>query len=78
VNSDNEEADFEFELTNEFASVRVRRVHTRNGMRLELTSARLGRTIRLDPMALETLTWQSMDTFSDLLRQPFGAGPASG
>ena len=75
MNNDNGEADFDFELTNEFASVRVRRVHTRNGMRLELTSARLGRTIRLDPMALETLTWQTMDTFSDLLRQPFGPRP---
>jgi hypothetical protein len=70
-----EESDRDFELTNEFASVRVRRVHTRNGVRLELTSARLGRTIRLDPVALESLTWQTMDTFSTFLRQPYGPAP---
>lgn len=65
-------ADFDFELTNEFASVRVRRVQTRNGVRLEISSARLGTAIRLDPVALESLTWQTMETFSRFLREPFG------
>lgn len=62
----------DFELANEFASVRVRRVETRNGVRLEISSARLGTSIRLDPIALESLTWQPVETFSNFLRQPFG------
>lgn len=61
-----------FELANEFASVRVRQVHTRNGVRLEISSARIGRCIRLDPLALESLTWQSINIFSGFLRNPFG------
>ena len=65
-------ADGELELTNEFATVRVRRVFTRNGVRLEISSPRLGRSIRLDPLSLESLTWQPMETFSDFLRHPFG------
>ena len=69
---DVERADCEFELTNEFASVRVRRVYTRNGVRLEIRSPRLGRSIRLDPLSLESLTWQPMEVFSDFLRHPFG------
>lgn len=60
------------ELNNEFATVYVRTVKTRNGVRLEITSPRLGHSIRLDPLALESLTWQSMDLFSQLLRTPFG------
>lgn len=67
-----ERADRDFEVTNEFASVRVRRVLTRNGERLELWSPRLGTSIRLDALALESLTWQTMDTFSRFLRKPFG------
>jgi len=67
-----ETADHEFELANEFATVRVRRVRTRNGVRLEISSPRLGRVIRLDPLALESLTWQTMETFSGFLREPFG------
>ena len=67
-----ERADGELELTNEFATVRVRRVHTRNGVRLEIRSPRLGRAIRLDPLALESLTWQTMETFSRFLREPYG------
>jgi hypothetical protein len=52
--------------------VRIRRVFTRNGVRLEISSPRLGRAIRLDPLALESLTWQPMETFSEFLRHPFG------
>jgi len=73
--SPGEEADRDFELTNEFATVRVRRVFTRNGVRLEISSPRLGRSIRLDPLALESLTWQPAETFSAFLRQPFGRQP---
>jgi hypothetical protein len=60
------------EITNEFATVTVRRVETRNGVRLRIESPRLQRSIDLDPLELETLTWQSHDLFSGLLAHPFG------
>jgi hypothetical protein len=71
-NQPGDEADRDFELANEFATVRIRRLSTRNGTRLEISSPKLGTTIRLDPLALEALTWQTMDTFSTLLKRPFG------
>jgi hypothetical protein len=60
------------EIANEYARVRVRRVETRNGARLEIVAPHLGRGIRLCPLELETLTWQTHDTFSDFLATPFG------
>jgi hypothetical protein len=62
----------DIELANEYAMVVVRKVETSTGARLEIASPRLGRSIRLDPVELETLTWQSHDLFSKLLRTPFG------
>jgi hypothetical protein len=62
----------EFELANEFAVVRVRRRRTRNGERLEIEAPRLGRRIALCPLELESLTWQTPETFSRFLRTPFG------
>ena len=64
--------DESLELANEYASVQVRRVHTRNGVRLEILSPQLGRAIRLCPLELESLTWQTHETFSEFLRTPFG------
>jgi hypothetical protein len=60
------------ELANEYASVLVRRVRTRGGVRLEIVAPRLGRGIRLCPLELESLTWQSPETFSEFLRTPMG------
>ena len=60
------------ELANEYAMVRVRQVHTRNGTRLEITAPRLARAIRLCPLELESLTWQSHEVFSGFLETPFG------
>jgi hypothetical protein len=60
------------ELANEYAAVQVRKVHTRNGVRLEIVSPKLGRGIRLCPLELEALTWQTHETFSEFLRTPFG------
>lgn len=54
-------------VVNEFADVRIQRVHTRNGQRLEITSPRRGTSVLLDAVELECLTWQSPETFSDLL-----------
>ena len=63
------------ELANEYAAVTVRRVRTGNGVRLEIVAPRLGRGIRLDPIELEALTWQTHEAFSELLRTPFGPEP---
>jgi hypothetical protein len=60
------------EIANEFAAVTVARVETRNGVRLRIASSRLGRSIDLDPLELESLTWQSHDVFSTFLAEPFG------
>ena len=54
-------------IANEFAEVEVRVVDTHNGQRLEIRSARLGKVVRLCPMELESLTWQSPEWFSALL-----------
>jgi hypothetical protein len=43
------------EIANEFAFVRVRKVHTRNGERLEIEAPRRGTLLRLDPLELETI-----------------------
>lgn len=48
--------DAEFTVVNEFTAVRVRKILTRNGQRLEITSLRLDHHIRLDALALEGLT----------------------
>jgi hypothetical protein len=63
------------ELANEFAEVTVRKVATRNGVRLEIVAPKLGRGIRLCPVELETLTWQTPETFSRFLATPFGPEP---
>ena len=63
------------ELANEYAAVTVRKVQTHNGVRLEIISPRLGRGIRLCPVELETLTWQSHEIFSEFLQTPFGPEP---
>jgi hypothetical protein len=62
----------EIEIANEFALVRVRKVLTRNGERLEIAAPKLGYVIRLDAIELESVTWQTTDTFSKFLETPFG------
>lgn len=59
-------------IANEFASVTVEKVYTRNGERLEITSPRLGFRIQLDPVELESLSWQPKETFSEFLYHPYG------
>jgi hypothetical protein len=60
------------ELANEFAAVAVSVVETGNGVRLRIESSRLGRSIDLDPLELEALTWQTHDLFTRLLAEPYG------
>ena len=63
------------ELANEFAAVTVSVVETGNGVRLRIESSRLGRSIDLDPLELEALTWQTHDLFTRLLAEPYGPDP---
>lgn len=59
-------------IANEFAEVEVRKVRTRNGVRLEIRSPKLGYRVRLDALELEALSWQPVETFSRLLENPWG------
>ena len=59
-------------IGNEFATVTVEKVATRNGERLRIHSPRLNTSVELDALALESLTWQPPETFSRFLEQPFG------
>lgn len=69
---DDEEVEFQTFVTNEFTSVRVRKVRTRNGERLEIESCRLPHSIRLDALVLESLTWRSVLELGAGLETPFG------
>ena len=60
------------EIANEFAFVRVRKVLTRNGERLEIAAPKLGYVIRLDAIELESISWQTSETFARFLDEPFG------
>ncbi|WP_319455889.1 MULTISPECIES: hypothetical protein [unclassified Mycobacterium] len=42
----------------------VTKVPTRNGNRIEIVAGRSGATVLLDPLQLESLTWQSAETFT--------------
>lgn len=61
-------------IANEFAVVTVEKIYTRNGERLEIASPRLGFRIQLDPLELESLAWQSKESVSRLLQDPYGPG----
>lgn len=57
-------------IANEFATVTVRKVETRNGERLEIRSGE--NAIRLDAIALEALTWSNALEVGKALETPFG------
>lgn len=60
-------------ISNEFADVVVTRVHTRNGVRLDIWSPRRGTRVQLDAVELDCLSYQPTETFSELLeRRPGG------
>jgi hypothetical protein len=59
-------------IANEFAEVRIVRVDTRNGSRLLIESPKSGQWVALDPLELESLTWQNTATFSAMIGNPFG------
>ncbi len=62
----------EMMIVNEFAAVRVRKVHTPNGERLELYSLKQDRTVRIDALSLESLTWRSVWDIGAGLETPIG------
>ena len=62
----------ELVIANEFAEVVVRKVLTRNGVRLEISSPKGGYGLRLDALELEALSWQPAETFSRFLEDPWG------
>jgi hypothetical protein len=51
------------EIANEFSIVRVSKVHTPNGERLEISSPRRDRLIRLDPLELESIACHDDESF---------------
>lgn len=54
-------------VANEFADVVVRRVETRNGMRLDIWSPKRGSRVLLDAVALDCLSFQTPDLITELL-----------
>jgi hypothetical protein len=61
----------EIVISNEFSEIRVVKVQTRNGSRLLIESPKSGHWIALCPLELESLTWQSTQTFSAMAGNPF-------
>lgn len=60
------------ELGNEFAEVLIRKIDTRNGSRLLISSPKSGHSISLCPLELEALTWQNQESLSKLINNPYG------
>lgn len=56
-------------VANEFADVQVRRVRTRNGVRLEIFSPRRGTRVHLDAVELDLLSFQEPEIFSEMLER---------
>lgn len=65
-----------FVVSNEFAAVSIRKVHTRNGERLEIRSIGHDQSVLLDAIALEALTWSSPLEVGKGLETPFGPDPS--
>lgn len=59
-------------VANEFADVVVTRVHTRNGVRLDIWSPRRGTRVQLDAVELDCLSYQPTETFSAMLERTPG------
>jgi hypothetical protein len=58
------------EISNDSAIALVRKVRTRNGVRLEIYSPESEKRVYLDPLNIESLAWQTPETFSDTLEDP--------
>jgi hypothetical protein len=62
----------QIEIANEYAQVRIKKITTSNGERIEIQSPKLESAIRLDPVEVESLTWQDKEIFSRFLETPYG------
>ncbi len=78
MSDEREEIDGELRISNEFTSVVLRKVRTRNGEVLEISSSQVDRSVRLDALLLESLTWRSEGDLAKGLETPFGADPGGG
>jgi hypothetical protein len=67
----NQQEGAEIVIANEFSEIRVVKVRTRNGSRLLIESSKSGHWVALCPLELESLTWQSTQTFSAMVGNPF-------
>jgi hypothetical protein len=70
--TDDDVVDGELVVANEFTSVRVRKIKTRNGEVIEISSLRVPHTVRLDALLLESLTWRDREDLARGLETPFG------
>ncbi len=59
------------QLANEFTSVIMTKRRTRNGERLEIFCPRSGSKVLLDPIQLESLTYQDSELYSDLINMQY-------
>ena len=60
-------------ISNEFVDVVVSQVRTRNGVRLDIWSPRRGTRVQLDAVVLDCLSYQSPETFTEMLaKRPGG------
>lgn len=71
---DTENGERIIQIANEFTVVQVGYQRTGSGERLVITSPRLGFQTLLDPLQLESLTWQRPEMYSALLNTPYGPG----
>jgi len=62
---------------NEFAAVQVGRDESGNGVRLRIEDLTSGRSIYLDPLELEALTWMDHRRFAALLDPSWREGVAA-
>ena len=58
-------------IANEFAEVHVRKILTRNGTRLLIHAPKSGQWVSVDPLELESLTWQNEKTFASMVGNMF-------
>lgn len=55
------------EISDDSAVALVRKKRTRNGVRLEIHAPEGDRSVYLDPLVLESLAWQTPETFRETL-----------
>ncbi len=62
-----------FGIANEFTGVKVRKVITRNGERLELATPKFGHRVLLDAMQLEVISTLTPEKFNELFARNLGS-----